>query len=399
MMICVRGERLRHYFRIQRDIWFSLSFSTLDIFAGTISALFLMLLVENTPWILSIYPILLSVRGAGNGIFTGVLTTSLHIGTIEPRIRGNTHHYYALVSAIFVISTINSSIATIIVGIYFGKGFIMLIIFYVMVLSMILTVSFSIITTSLVSFLAFKHGLDPDSVVYPIMATLNDVMLSVFLLISILVIQPWNFLNAMMAGSTISLFILFTVLRVGSKYFQNEFFRKTIKEGMIGIIYVIAISSISGIILSLSYKSLHQNIHYVIILPSLMTMSGSVGSILMSKFTTKLNIGEIDLHSPISVFNFLGFSFLVIIPPFTTLLLVSATFTEILAPIGLTSFLRFATRAILIGYLTMLIAIPLILLISFETFKYGLNPDNFSIPIVTSTADFLTILLIYLSLT
>lgn len=382
----------------QRDIWFSLSFSTLDLFAGAISAFILLFTIEKTPWIICILPILLSVRGAGNGIFTGVLSTSLHIGTVEPRLRGNTEDYYSLVAAIYVISTINSFIATVIVGIYFLDYRILLIIFFVMILSMTLTLIFSIITTSLVGFSAFRYGFNPDDIVYPVMATLNDIMISIFIFISILIIEPWDFIHAMLIGIPISLSIIALTISIIRKHRHNEFFVKTIREGSIGIIYVVIISSTSGILLSQTYWALHENIEFLIMLPLLMTLSGGVGSILMSRFTTRLNLGEIDPSSPLSIITFLGRTLQLVLPPLLGILTIGSIIICITRSMDMIGFFLFYTKIIAISFSTLFISVPIILLVSLETFKYGLNPDNYSIPIVTSTADFLTIFFLHIIL-
>ena len=61
-------------------------------------------------------------------------------------------------------------------------------------------------------------------------------------------------------------------------------------------------------------------------------------------------------------------------------------------------FFLFYTKILAISFSTLFISVPIILLVSLETFKYGLNPDNYSLPIVTSTADFLTIFFLHVIL-
>ena len=44
----------------------------------------------QAPWIIAVYPTILSAKGTVGGLLAGRLGTSLHIGTIYPRFFGNT---------------------------------------------------------------------------------------------------------------------------------------------------------------------------------------------------------------------------------------------------------------------------------------------------------------------
>ncbi|MEM2127094.1 MAG: hypothetical protein QXH67_02595, partial [Candidatus Bathyarchaeia archaeon] len=65
------------------------------------------------PWILALYPPILTVRGNLSGLYSGNLSTMLHLGLILPRLRRNTDYYLNLNRAIFFLTFID----TIIVGI------------------------------------------------------------------------------------------------------------------------------------------------------------------------------------------------------------------------------------------------------------------------------------------
>ena len=52
------------------------------------------------PWILALFPPILTVRGGIGGIFSGNLATMMHLGLVKPRIRGNTEQYKDLIKMI-----------------------------------------------------------------------------------------------------------------------------------------------------------------------------------------------------------------------------------------------------------------------------------------------------------
>ena len=68
---------------------FSLSFNLGGMLAGTLLALHLGVF-SLAPWTLAVYPGILSMRGVIGGLFSGRLSTGLHMGTVRgasPRTR------------------------------------------------------------------------------------------------------------------------------------------------------------------------------------------------------------------------------------------------------------------------------------------------------------------------
>jgi len=374
-----------------RELWLSLSFGYVDLISGAISALVLLFVIRDVPWILSILPVLLSVRGATNGVFSGVLSTSLHIGTIEPRFRSNTEHYYSLIAAVFTMPMLNALISMLILGIFFIDPIKMILSFFVLLLASSIAVVFSIIMTSFIGFMAFRKGFNPDDVVYPIMSTVNDVFASLFLVAAVLIIRPWDTSYAFFTGFFVFIILAGCVIYAYKKNKESETYKTTLREAYGGIIYSIFFSSLAGIILTRLYDYFVEDYLFLIILPFVMTILGDVSSVLVSRLTTALSLGEIEYRSIDNIFAFMAESLVDISAP----LLFSLTIATFLVSILVNAFskvLMFMLVVYLVSVFVLITEIPIIAGISVSTFKRGLNPDNFSIPIVTSTADFLTVL-------
>ena len=62
------------------------------------------------PWILALFPPILTVRGGIGGIFSGNLATMMHLGLVKPQIRGNTEHYRGLIKSVIVITVMDTLI-------------------------------------------------------------------------------------------------------------------------------------------------------------------------------------------------------------------------------------------------------------------------------------------------
>jgi len=153
----------------------SLLFDILGLIAGFITSLVAVFVIKM-PWILIMYPALLTVRGNISGIFSGRLTTGLHVGLIRPSIRKNTNYFYSLQASIFFMSLANA----LVIALLSYTVYIMLeptqitsfqIILYVVLLSMLIPTTVSIFFLApLIGKFAYRKGVDPDTIVYPILS-------------------------------------------------------------------------------------------------------------------------------------------------------------------------------------------------------------------------------------
>jgi len=372
---------------------FALSFGTLDLVAGFIASLVASYVVKM-PWILIIYPPLLTVRGNISGMFSGRLTTGLHVGLIKPNIRKNTEYFYSLRASIFSMSFINALIVgvlTYIVFLIFEPLYYvsLLILIFIAVMSMMIPTTISIFFLApLVAIVSYKKGIDPDVIAYPILSTVNDIIVSVVYVITIWLFIFWE--NVFITVSYILIILFSFIFIYSSKYWTDKNFKKTFSEGMFILMILMIISNFTGGMLSKLRYYIERYPHILAIYPCLLTMIGDEGSIIASITTTKLGLGNIkpSLKSIVYRENVI---------PFFGVLLAGFIMSTIFAILG--SFLYVFSilkliQTILVSFVTVLLLATPIILISFGsaiiTFKRGLNPDNFTIPTITSLSDFLT---------
>jgi len=373
--------------RTFREALIAYSFDVGGILAGFIVASQLNIF-ERSPWVIAVYPAILSARGVISGLFCGRLSTALHIGTIYPKFFGNTKSFYKLFETIVVI-TLGTSVAMSSFSMGFGSLFWGITfadfpdILMVVVATMTLGLSLSLVTIT-IAFLTFKKGLDLDVIVYPIMSTVADIVITICYVLTL----------SMFFLSRYSVFFVGLVLVVLALYFlfQNiheEEFIRTMKESFVTLILVSFIVNITGTILRRINVVVQGRREVYTVYPALIDTVGDVGSVVGSTATTKLALGLLkpsfsDLRNhatqifgawaaSITMFVFfsaLSLSINSILTPFTFLV-----FTSIL----LTSNVIAITAMVLISYA-----------VSILTFQKGLDPDNFVIPIESSLADGVT---------
>lgn len=85
---------------------FSLSFDLIGLATGTLFLL-LYLSIDEAPWVIALFPGILSVRGAIGGLFSGHLGTGLHLGTIKPVFTKNTKEFGALLRVVITLALIS----------------------------------------------------------------------------------------------------------------------------------------------------------------------------------------------------------------------------------------------------------------------------------------------------
>ncbi len=367
------------------------SFSIFGLLAGLIVASQLGIF-QMSPWAIAIYPAILSAKGVTSGLLSGRLSTALHLGTVKPKFFNNTKAFRTLIEALVLI-TLLTSIVMSCFSLIFGIAFwgITLGAFSEILLVVMATMSLGLLlsfVTIKVAFLSFEKNLDPDVVVYPLMSTVSDIFVTICY---ILVLNIFFFSNTM--GTHVLLLIgiaaVFLALYILAKNFRDQVFLKTVKESLITMVVVAFIVSVTGTILKSISSIVISRKEIYTIYPAVISVVGSVGSVVGSTATTKLSLGllspslsSIKNHSK-TIFT----SWVASLAVFIVLCVGSLLINGVLLPM---TFLSLSSVLIL----TNLIAVSIIVLLSYViailTFMKGLDPDNFVIPIESSFADSIT---------
>ena len=76
-------ESIGGAFKIFKEVLAAYAFDIFGIIAGAI-IFFWLDVFSISPWSVAVYPAILSARGIIGGLFSGRLSTALHLGTIFP---------------------------------------------------------------------------------------------------------------------------------------------------------------------------------------------------------------------------------------------------------------------------------------------------------------------------
>jgi mgtE-like transporter len=182
---------------------------------------------------------------------------------------------------------------------------------------------------------------------------------------------------------------VFLVLYLIAKDKQEPEFLKTIRESLIMLMFVALILTLTGTIFKGISRFAENRKEIYTIYPALINMVSNVGSVVGSTANTKLALGllkpsfsSIKNHAK-NISSAWSASLLI----FTVLALISLAINRVFL---LSSVLNF----MVIIWLSNIIAVIGIVILSYGisivTFRRGLNPENFVIPIETSFATIIT---------
>jgi mgtE-like transporter len=375
-------------------------FNLVGIAAGAIIASFSGLF-RLAPWVILVYPSVVSARGVIGGLFCGRFSTALHLGTMQPRFSGNTKSFYLLFRAIVVL-TLEASLGMSLVAMLFGSAFLgvassdFVSILMVTVATMALALLVVSPLTIAVSIVSFKRGLDPDIVLYPVESTVSD-----FFITLIYVVVVNLFLQFGIGGKTMVGLVVFALVLVSAYFLLRSIreteFVKTVKESFLTLVFVAFIVNVTGSTLGKISEVVGERREVYTVYPAMIDTMGDVGAVVGSTATTKLALGalqpsfsSIRNHATEISGAWLASSVMYAIYAFLSL--------AIQGQLSQYSLLMFGARVLATNVIAGAAIVIVSYLVAVLTYRRGLDPDNFVIPIESSLADSITTISLFLVL-
>lgn len=154
-------------------------------------------LFVSIPGMLILVPAVTEMRGNISGILTSRLSTALHLGSVQPKLRGNTLEFRDNVLATAVLSVLVPIGVGMIAFLFsrlfgFGKSTSLGVFVLVSFCAGVLAGSFQTVLTILFAFFTYKRGLDPDTMVFPILSALEDIITIVSLIAVVILVSTFG---------------------------------------------------------------------------------------------------------------------------------------------------------------------------------------------------------------
>ena len=387
-----RAQRLWAYWRAEqrtlRQGLVALALSTLAGFVAGLTLAHITGTLEELPGLIVLIPAAVGMKGTIFGAIGARLGTANVAGLLEPTLRPGSvlqrNVYVAVVTTfssalwLAVLSVLASAafgepsislwrMATVsIVGGAIGSGLILMI-------------------TLALSVLSYRRGWDLDSVSTPMVTALGDMItlpslfLATFLLRSDLIAIPAAVISIAVA--------LYAAVR--SYTVADRVIRRIVVEMTAVILLTPILDVLAGTLLRARQDQLIAVPVLLAMIPPFVSQAGALGGIFSSRTASKLQIGVITARG------------LPEVPALVDASIVSALAIAVFALVGVVAYaLGVATDLVgmpsfpaLVGgtILSGLVVTPIILVASYYlaigTFRFGLDPDDQSVPIITSVMD------------
>lgn len=245
--------------------------------------------------------------------------------------------------------------------------------------------------------ISYRQGWDLDNIQAPLITAIGDFVTIPFLLIAAFLVQEIQLYIGYIAIITIvvmAIAIMNLLLALMAKPDKKGFSYKYIVIQSLPILILAGfLDSMAGIIIEADIHALVAVPVLLVILPAFLEEGGNIGNILASRLSTKLHLGTLDVNLQVSkeirseflISYFLAF----LIFPLTA---ITAYYFGAALGIGGMTLPSMIAVLLLAGYILTTIAIISTFFISILSFRYGLDPDNVTIPIITSLIDLLGVI-------
>ena len=344
------------------------------------------------PGLLVLIPAAVGMRGTIFGAMGARLGTGIHAGLFEPTLRREGllgRNVEIVVISTFLSSFYLAGMAKVVAA-AFGESTISFWDFVTIsvVGGAIASVAILFVTVGL-ALLSYRKGWDLDAVSTPMVTAIGD-MVTLPALFLATFIPRHDAVNAVVAAGCTVVVVIALAAAVRSR----RAVRRTLVE-MTAVIAVVPLLDIfAGALLEARRPSLEVVPAILILLPPFVSQAGALGGILSARLSSKLQLGVITprgMPEPPAVVDgaiVVGFG----LPVFTLIGIVAVALANLTGLADRAGVLHPDAGTIVAGtVLAGLIVLPILLVagyyVAVVTSRFGLDPDNHGVPIITSLMD------------
>lgn len=359
-------------------------------FTGMIAGAFLAGAEETLaalPGLLLLVPAAIDMRGNIYGALASRLSTGIHTGQYE---RHLTRHGY-LAKQIEATSYLTVGTSVVIAGTAYlfamALGLPTIPLWHLVVIATVggvLSSVFLLILTIALSRFAHARDWNMDDVGAPTITVAGDVLTVPALLLATLLVR-----NDAMATS---LGVLLAVIGIASLVVgwqrRDAMVRRIVRESAITLAVAVGVGTLAGTILESRVEQLLASPWLLVLIPPFVATCGSLGGMLSSRLSSKLHLGLIEPRWLPRSPAMLDASMSLLFGTFAfTALAVTTWGWSMVAGLDPPSIAVVLGNALLAGVLSIALLIVVAYSTAAASYRFGLDPDNEGIPIVTSVMD------------
>ena len=344
--------------------------------------------LEQLPGLLVLVPAAIGMRGNIFGALGSRFGTAIHTGTFRLSRRRDTVVGQNVVAAIALTLFISAALAVLakaVAGIFGVSETISLADF--MVISVVGGVLSSIVVLALtlgVASLSVRRGWDMDNVAAPLVTAAGD-----------MVTLPSLFLATYLVGIkgvTVTIAVLAAIVAVGSLVWairlRLPIVSRIIRESVPVLLVAGLVDLVAGLTIQHQLESFLAYPALLVLVPPFLEDTGALGSVLSSRLASKLHLGIIEPTARPSRAARDDFAIVAILGvPVFVLVAISSQIAAALFGLASPGVLNMIAISLIGGFIAVFFALFIAYYGSIVTYRLGLDPDNYGVPLLTSSMD------------
>lgn len=386
-----RARRLRTYLlaerRTLRQGFVALLLGALTAFVAGITLASITDTLRDLPGLLILIPAVLGMRGTIFGAMGARLGTSTHAGLFEvTRERTGVLYqnvYVAVVTTLF--SSLYLAALAKLSAAAFGLPSISFFSFVtISVVGGILDSAIILVLTTVLSVVSFRRGYDLDAVSTPVVTAAADMTtVPILYLATFLVRVEW--LTTTLAVASIAL-ALYAVVRGATT--DLPIARRVFYEMVAVIVLTPVLDILAGTVIEARLERFAALPALLLLVPPFVATAGSLGGILASRLSSKLQLGLITPRGAPEPLAYLDAATIVGFGVLTFTFMGALGFGySALTGAGHPGASTMILGTLVAGVIGMVVMLPVSYYAAIGTTRFGLDPDNHSVPIITSVMD------------
>jgi len=388
-----------------RQAPFSLLFCS---FTGLLAGIGLSLMtdmLELLPGLMILIPPAIDMRGNIYSALVSRLGTSLHLGLFSPTLKKGSPLYqnaYASLSLTLILSVILGAMAKIVANAFGMPSISLSGLILISVIGGLISGIVLLGIAILVSILGYRRNWDLDNISSPIitsagdMITIPSLFLAAILLSNLNLLNTlwffWGWLSPVNMLSALFAFVAVFCLVKGLKT-SNTAVRRILIESIPMLFICVILGTLAGITLDLRLHSLITIPAILVIIPPFLGGNNALGGILSARLSSMLHIGTVNPKRIPDKLVSSNFMVIYLLSVFVFLIVGALTYTVcILLGISTPNVFKMLSISLLGGILCTTFLNLASYYIAILSFRFGMDPDNDTIPLITSLTDVVGVL-------
>jgi len=345
-------------------------------------------LLALIPALLILLPPSINMRGSISGVLASRLSSSMHLGGFSVDFSGSglLGKNLRVTFAVTVVISFVLAIFAWMLGGFFGIDVLSpLDLVVISVISGIVSGLIVMGVTLLIVMVCYKKSIDLDMVAAPTVTTAGDLAtLPILLITGIWAMQLDPVIREYLFGGIAILLVIVAAYFLATSQSMKEIARELVPL----LIILSLVGTLAGVTYTLDLENLVSLPVFLILIPPFTGGCGSIAGILCSRLATGMHMGWIEpsVLPEKRVLPYFKENYLYAIVIFPVMALLASVVSGMM---GL--FCPPAVIIVLAILLAGLIVLTFTTVIAYSTatlsFRYGLDPDNFGVPVITSVID------------